>query len=66
MTHQVIVLSDFQRPEVGDADAPFSRATRGTTFAQTGTPVALTVALRYLAGRRTLLRAAGGGTPGHD
>ena len=66
MTHQVIFLSEVLRPRAADT-APYSAGTReAPAAAQSGTPVSLTVALRYLAGRRAFSRARGPATTTHD
>ena len=65
MTHQVIFLSEVLRPPAADT-APYSAGTREAAAAQSGTPVSLTVALRYLAGRRAFSRSRGPATTTHD
>lgn len=65
MTHQVIYLSEALRPDAADA-APYSAGTHDTAMTQSGRPVALTVALRYLAGRRAFSRAPGAFTKRRD
>ncbi len=65
MTHQVIYLSEALRPDAAEA-VPYSAGTRDAAAAQSGRPVALTVALRYLAGRRAFSRTPGIGPKRHD
>ena len=55
MTHQVIFLSDILRPHATEP-AACSLDARGSSLSQTSQPVALTVALRYLAGRGAFKR----------
>ncbi len=57
MTHQG--MTRIQRQDVADPDSPLSVATPQDNFPDAGASVALTVALRYLATRRTLSRAQG-------
>ena len=65
MTHQVIFLSELLRPGAADA-APYSIDAREPSLAHSGKPVALTVALRYLAGRRAFKRIRRASPDSHD
>ena len=65
MTHQVNYLPETLRPDAADT-TPYSVGTRAAALARSSASVALTVALRYLAGRRAFSRVPGTGASGHD